>query len=234
MNNAQSNISEVNNDHFENQRMEMILQNVKHMVCTQAGIDEQEFDVHANFYDLGFDSILFIQLNNQIKDTYGVQISFNMFFEELNNTYNLVNYLAQILPNSFFVTDMKCEAIATIPSQENVQATSIESSQPHVSDYKPVLAGNGQTDLGGLEQLMSQQLEIMAKQLDVFRLLQPKAQEESLAQAPIAMDEHRLQTKGEATNVKETPVGFRSLAKEHNKKKCSFPIKRFLSSQRIT
>ncbi|MBG9773056.1 non-ribosomal peptide synthetase [Brevibacillus laterosporus] len=234
--NAQSNISEVNNDHFKNQRMEMILQNVKHMVCTQAGIDEQEFDVHANFYDLGFDSILFIQLNNQIKDTYGVQISFNMFFEELNNTYNLVNYLAQVLPNSFFVTDMKCEAIATIPSQENVQATSIESSLPHVSDYKPVLAGNGQTDLGGLEQLMSQQLEIMAKQLDVFRLLQPKAQEESLAQAPIAMDEHRLQTKGEATNVKETPVGFRSLAKENNKKEVFVPYQKvsFESTHNVT
>ncbi|PCN44114.1 non-ribosomal peptide synthetase [Brevibacillus laterosporus] len=236
--NAHSTNSEVNNDHFESQRIETILQNVKHMVCTQAEINEQEFDVHANFYDLGFDSILFIQLNNQIKDTYGVQISFTMFFEELNNTYNVANYLAQVLPNSFFATSMKCEARATKPSEETEQVASKEASQPHVSDYQPVPTGNGhgQTDLGGLEQLMSQQLEIMAKQLDVFRLLQPNGQRESLAPAVVAIDERRLQTREEATIVQESPVGFRNLAKENNQKEVFVPYQKvsFESTQNVT
>ncbi|QOT00203.1 amino acid adenylation domain-containing protein [Brevibacterium sp. JNUCC-42] len=229
--NAQTSNSEEKSSHSDATRLEKILQTLKRMVCVQAGIDEQEFDVQANFYDLGFDSILFIQLNNQIKDTYGVQISFNMFFEELNNTYNVANYLAQMLPDESVLTDMEQAALPAAPiysPQENMQENSIAYTQimPTV-DQKQTLSSNGNTLSVGFEQLMSQQLEIMAKQLDVLRFLQPEAQMATLPQSYVKTNESNSQTPSPApVVVKEASTTSRQIEKVENKREVFIPYQK--------
>jgi amino acid adenylation domain-containing protein len=151
-------------------RRDRLLSSLKMLVHRMTGVDAADIDTHATFLEMGVDSLVLIRGSQEIRQTFGVDISLRQLMEELSTLEALADYLEQALPAD--------EPLATSPSVLSPQLSAPSPDQPAVLD----ITGEKQSSNGGpdglrengvprsrLEQIISQQLHILSQQLELLR-----------------------------------------------------------------
>lgn len=156
-----------------------------------SGFDLNELDHQATFLELGFDSLFLIQLSQKIKTQLKVKITFRQLIEELPSIDALVDYLANNAPADRLAQDVS--AVAELASTGNpVQETapSALTSQlasqsagipegletpsipipaaPLAQLQAPFPSTPASATASGLEQVITQQNQLMALQLQLL------------------------------------------------------------------
>ena len=173
---------------------EKILSALKTVVNDLTGIEPEQVDIHANFMEVGIDSLMMIQATQLVKELYDVKLSVVQLLEQLTNLDALASYIAQELPpetlpeiaasseNSALIAEPEVPATPPVPPVTPVQPAPAPYTQPmqtFVPEVKPVMRevypnpsgamnGGGQPSTSALDQIMSQQLQLMARQLDML------------------------------------------------------------------
>jgi natural product biosynthesis luciferase-like monooxygenase protein/amino acid adenylation domain-containing protein len=175
------------------QRQQEILITLQTLVGNLLQMAPADVNVHTPFLEIGADSIVMVEAVRRIENTYGVKIAIRQLFEELSTLEALAIYLAQNLATDFQTAPVNtevasahreadlCEIAACSINRSvnpnsngfhNQTASTVFSAEvPQVSVPQPnnVPATVSQVSSSGLESIMSQQLQLMAKQLEVLQ-----------------------------------------------------------------
>lgn len=81
----------------ETDRPAAIVARLKAIICDKSGVDVASLSAGISFFDLGFDSLLLIQISQGIKSTFGVDVAFRLLVEEYSTIGALAAYLDQII-----------------------------------------------------------------------------------------------------------------------------------------
>jgi amino acid adenylation domain-containing protein len=162
-----------------------------------AGMDLRELNPSASFLELGFDSLFLIQFSQKIKQKSGVKISFRQLIESVSTVETLVDYVAAEMPSSSVPAQPSQPNPSHLPPKTEAAAISVAPHTaivvPAVSETRPMLAApvpvptlppvapvvsnpsmnfiipRGSGNLAGIEQLILQQNQLMAMQLQVLQ-----------------------------------------------------------------
>lgn len=156
-------------------RLEAILSEVNMMVGGLLQIDASRLDRYASFVEMGADSLILAAVMNKIDKRYQVRISIRELFEEVNSLSLVAKYIDERLPQekeTIIQDDLHLSSEqrneSGILSSINQQANQIQSST------------SGQTVL---EQIIRQQLDIMAQQIQALTGGSPVAKENAVKPA---------------------------------------------------
>ena len=192
---------------------ERALSALKRLVCQSSGIELDQINVHATFLESGVDSLLLIQTSQKIREAFGVEISFRQLLEEVTTIDALAAYIAERKPLEETVAEPGGD-----PSGEPVASDTrpdIPSSQSQIlplsteeSDVSRGVATNGDErrtfSQTLLEQVVTQQLQLMAKQLDALRNSRPTSRASAAKTAPSTSINTRPLIEGAATGAPAT------------------------------
>ncbi len=159
-------------------RKTRILASLMRLVNDLTGINPENIDVHAKFLEAGIDSLTLIQATQLVKEQYNVKLSVVQLVEQLNNIDSLATYIDTELPADPIAEVVKSEpaldaapqpVVPTAPLAEiarpAVPNSPLLSSPPPSSSFTPP----GQFSTPATDQIMSQQLHILAQQLEIMR-----------------------------------------------------------------
>lgn len=165
-------------------RKETILSTLKRVVNELTGIDEDAIDVNANFIETGVDSLMLIQGVQVMQDTLGVKLSAVQLMEELTSIDLVAGYIDERLPREEVLAT---ETIPNAPDPSTVAEkpqtpASPQMDTPASTVKTPVtpamsMPENGNHDqepewsipATGLDQIIAEQLQVMAQQLEMLR-----------------------------------------------------------------
>ena len=125
-------------------RTERLLEAVTNLLHEQSGIPAASIAPNAAFLDLGFDSLFLTQASTAIGRKFGVKVTFRTLLEDAPTPAALAAHLDRVLPP---------EAAPLVP----VPAAAAVAAAP-----APVASASS------VEQLISRQLQLMAKQLELL------------------------------------------------------------------
>jgi natural product biosynthesis luciferase-like monooxygenase protein len=162
---------------------EKILADLKTVVNDLTGIKPENVDIHAHFMEVGIDSLTLIQATQLVKELFDVKLSVVQLLEQLTNLDALASYIAQEVPAESRAEPAAPHAISPVVSEPQVVAP---SSVPPIAPPAPTFAAEvraapaefhssplpalngGQASTSALDQIMSQQLQLMAQQLEML------------------------------------------------------------------
>jgi acyl carrier protein len=154
---------------------EKILSDLKTVVNDLTGIKPEDVDIHAHFLEVGIDSLTLIQATQLVKELFDVKLSVVQLLEQLTNLDALASYIVQQVPaeslpqvaapqeNSEVVSEPAVVAPAPAPAQSYAPPAPV----PPV-EFQPAIKG-AQANTSALNQIMSQQLQLMAQQLEMLQ-----------------------------------------------------------------
>jgi len=175
-------------DSFANHRLSnnstVVMSALTEIVCRVTGIAADQISTNANILQLGVDSLLLLEVNQAIKDTFDVSISLRQFFEELNTLDALTTHLVSHLPlDSRFATATSTSEMESPPAPTTtIEIQAIETATP----LKPtgvfsVIDADNKLGAVHLEaedamrmspsayRLMEQQLSVISEQLSLLQ-----------------------------------------------------------------
>jgi natural product biosynthesis luciferase-like monooxygenase protein len=136
-------------------RYPLIEGEVKSVLKNLSGRDLNGIDTSATFFDLGFDSLLLTQASQSLRQKFGVKISFRQLLEDLVSIAAVSSYLDEKVPAG----QMAAPAVARLAPQTKPVAA------PKPIPVPEVAAAEG----GTMDRIVKQQLQLMARQLDLLR-----------------------------------------------------------------
>ncbi len=144
-------------------REKKILEELKMFVADMFDTDSSKIDEELSFFELGIDSISIIQLSQEVKNSYGIEISGEKLFGDVNSLGLLSEYIQERLP----VEKQSCSEAADADA-----AVNWASAEP-LSCLEPSPAGNKIEAGAGsdIASIIKNQLEIMSQQLKVLQSL---------------------------------------------------------------
>ncbi|MBE0339227.1 aminotransferase class III-fold pyridoxal phosphate-dependent enzyme, partial [Paenibacillus sp. 23TSA30-6] len=167
------------------QHKSSILQRLAKMIGNVSQLSLEELEPQTHFLELGLDSINLSQVRHSIKDTFGLDVPMNEFFESLTTLELLASYVAErvSISNS---AETPVQSVVNRPETTLNQADHAASSLTQLSHESGVPAAAsvygidtaGQTRAqsfpiattpAGVERILEQQLHLMSQQLDVLR-----------------------------------------------------------------
>ena len=174
-------------------RHEKILAGLKNIINELTGIEPDAIDDHATYFEMGVSSLLLIQASQAIEERFGVRLALAQFFDELKTLSIMASYLdQQMLPE-----ESATDASQITHTPEDEAHTVFEGVTPQLSYPQPEDSGRAaavsheahRASSGGmvgnttgasshakkLERIISQQLEIMSRQLEMLRQARPAA-----------------------------------------------------------
>ncbi|MGH9929215.1 MAG: aminotransferase class III-fold pyridoxal phosphate-dependent enzyme, partial [Pyrinomonadaceae bacterium] len=131
------------------------------------GVDAEELDDHKHFVEMGADSLSLLQVSQAIQNKFDVKIPFRVMLEEFSTLDSLAAHIDEQLPvDGSLTTQTETDAPAA-------QLTTPEELPPPLP-LKPELIARDeeQKPIGAnspLERVLTQQLQIMARQLELLR-----------------------------------------------------------------
>jgi iturin family lipopeptide synthetase A len=145
----------------KSKRYPLIEAEVKAVLKNLSGRDLQGADASATFFDLGFDSLLLTQASQSLRQKFGVKISFRQLLENLVTIDAVSAYLDEQVPADKFAAPAPAPAMPVPrPAAKPVPATATE----------PVAAAPVDATTGGvMDRVVKQQLQLMARQLELLR-----------------------------------------------------------------
>ncbi|MEC4892943.1 MAG: amino acid adenylation domain-containing protein [Oscillatoria sp. PMC 1051.18] len=136
----------------KNSQFELVLSSLKDIFAKVLGVSKTEIDVHTNFFELGLESLLFIQVKAPIKEKFGLDLSFRLLLENCTTINELAIYIAEQIP-------------AEIPENISIDAPKIVKEKPEFSVEKRQSKHPEET---AIARLVAQQLALMSKQLELL------------------------------------------------------------------
>lgn len=171
-------------------RKERILPQLCAIIEDLTGLPQDQMDAHASFLELGLDSLLLTQANNEFQRTFDVKITFRQLFESAPTLDELADYIDEQLPEEA----LPASPAAMVP-MASPQPTAAPEAGPTVSPTPgPPVAGTAPTEPGTVDWLIQQQIHLMQQQLAVLRgdatagAALPQASGPARAAAPGATD----------------------------------------------
>ncbi|MEC0210153.1 amino acid adenylation domain-containing protein [Paenibacillus ehimensis] len=154
------------------------------MIRNVSQLDMDELQPQTHFLELGLDSIILTQVRHGIKDTFGLDIPMNSFFESLTNLELLTDYIAQhpaptqpLAPQDREEGNRLAEVggpvaqppiyAPVMPVPASAPASGYGEAPPAAAESHMPLAGSAAS--AGVERILEQQLRLMSRQLDVLR-----------------------------------------------------------------
>jgi natural product biosynthesis luciferase-like monooxygenase protein/amino acid adenylation domain-containing protein len=104
---------------------EIILSALKTVVNDLTGIQPENVDIHANFLEVGIDSLTLIQATQLVKELYDVKLSVVQLLEQLTNLDALASYITQELP-----PEALAEIVASRESSEVIPELEVPAPPP--------------------------------------------------------------------------------------------------------
>ncbi|MBE8994630.1 non-ribosomal peptide synthetase/type I polyketide synthase [Microcystis aeruginosa] len=177
-----------------NQKQQEILITLQTLVGNLLQLSPADVSVHTPFLEMGADSIVMVEAVRRIENTYNVKIAMRQLFEELSTLDALATYLAQNPANDVQNTQVNNEVFSAPIACDHNQSPKVvlssnsngfqgQTASPKFSAIAPnstvsqepvpqprVLAASGSSvPSSALENIMGQQLQLMAKQLEVLQ-----------------------------------------------------------------
>ena len=176
------------------QKQQEILITLQTLVGNLLQLSPADVNVHTPFLEMGADSIVMVEAVRRIENAYNVKIAMRQLFEELSTLDALATYLAQNPANDVQNTQINTEVFSAPIACSNNRSPNVvlssntngfqgQTASPKVSAIAPnitvsqepvpqprVLAASGSSvPSSALENIMGQQLQLMAKQLEVLQ-----------------------------------------------------------------
>ncbi|WP_316799483.1 polyketide synthase [Pedobacter frigidisoli] len=169
-------------------RKNALITRVKTVLENSSGIGFDQVDLDKNFLEIGFDSLLLTQLATSLKREFAISITFRQLNEECSSINSLTAYISQRVPEEIV------QELAPLPSAIPVPAIRSGPSQE-----------------GNVLSLLSAQLEIIARQIQLLNQNDLSAQQQPtpyLTEKPIAPlpEDRSALTSEEETNLRK-PFG---------------------------
>ena len=177
-----------------NQKQQEILITLQTLVGNLLQLSPADVNVHTPFLEMGADSIVMVEAVRRIENTYNVKIAMRQLFEELSTLDALAIYLAQNPANDVQNTQINTEVFSapiacsnnrspnvrlssntngfqgqTASPKFSVIAENSTVSQEPVPQPRVLAASGSSVPSSALENIMGQQLQLMAKQLEVLQ-----------------------------------------------------------------
>ncbi len=161
-------------------RKEGIMDDVRAVLTSTAGIESTGTSPTLSFIELGLDSLALTQVSYTLRKKFGLPISFRQLNSEYSTLDRLVDYLAEQLPADAYQVPVPAAPAAapqlpafvdTTPAVSPVQAPRpLVASPPLTSSLPPVSVGSD-----AVTNLFTQQLQIMAQQMAYLQGTTPTA-----------------------------------------------------------
>jgi malonyl CoA-acyl carrier protein transacylase/acyl carrier protein len=140
-----------------------------------AGVEIHEADHRSTFLELGLDSLSLTQVALALKKKFKVPVTFRQLLEEYSTLATLVQLIDQELPPDAFpapvaITAVSPPAIAKGTS-EAIESSPISAQLPTITNNLPVInpvSISSDVSISAIESLVQQQLQIMARQLELL------------------------------------------------------------------
>ncbi|MEW6367698.1 MAG: aminotransferase class III-fold pyridoxal phosphate-dependent enzyme [Acidobacteriota bacterium] len=121
------------------------------LVGDVSGLSPSSIDPNANFFSLGLNSLMFMQIRDRIERELGVELAVSQFTNDVSTLVKLTGYLE--------------ERLALVPSSE--------SQPPPVPDRSDQTGRTGETSLdlsslSGLDTLFRRQLDVLERQNEIL------------------------------------------------------------------
>ncbi|WP_342426071.1 amino acid adenylation domain-containing protein [Paenibacillus sp. FSL L8-0502] len=167
------------------QHKSSILQKLAKMIGNVSQLSLEELEPQTHFLELGLDSINLSQVRHSIKDTFGLDIPMNEFFESLTTLELLASYVAERV-SIFTSAETPVQSVENRPETtlNQVDHAAFPLTQPSHESAVPAAASVYAIDTAGqtraqsfpiatapaaVERILEQQLHLMSQQLDVLR-----------------------------------------------------------------
>ncbi|HEV3271510.1 MAG TPA: MupA/Atu3671 family FMN-dependent luciferase-like monooxygenase [Candidatus Methylacidiphilales bacterium] len=137
-------------------RYALIEGEVKSVLKNLSGRDLTGIDTSATFFDLGFDSLLLTQASQSLRQKFGVKISFRQLLEDLVSIAAVAGYLDEKVPAG----QIAAPALPVATPAPKAKPVDAAKAVP-----VPEVAAAG----GTMDRIVKQQLQLMARQLDLLR-----------------------------------------------------------------
>ncbi|MBB6022772.1 glutamate-1-semialdehyde aminotransferase/3-oxoacyl-(acyl-carrier-protein) synthase/acyl carrier protein [Paenibacillus sp. JGP012] len=137
-----------------------VLNDLKGFVANLFELDSSEFDENLSYIEMGIDSISIIQLKQELKKRYNIEISAGELFNEYGNLKKLADFIVTQLP-----TVLLSEPI---DEKKGISYESINSSSSAVVEGIEVQGTELHNEGKEIVGLLENQLKIMSQQLNIL------------------------------------------------------------------
>jgi len=124
-----------------------------------SGLEAAALEPQTPFLELGLDSLFLTQASGAIQKAFGVKVSFRELLEDLSTIAAIAGRLAEALPPEPVPAPAPMVSAPSSSPSRGATTTAASGSKPLPADVEPSV----------LERVFNQQLEIMARQLDMLR-----------------------------------------------------------------
>ncbi len=148
-------------------RRDQVLARLRQIFYDLTGVDQQQIDVGATFFELGADSLILVQASHAIENQFQIPISFRLLLEDLTSLSTLATYIDLHLTPDIPLVELPHHPVAP-PERRDSSITSPAPAQ--LQPETLVAPHNGETVV---ERVIAQQLQmfanIVSQQLGVLR-----------------------------------------------------------------
>ncbi|MBD9358030.1 non-ribosomal peptide synthetase/type I polyketide synthase [Methylomonas albis] len=139
--------------------------------------DPGEIDTHAQFLEMGADSLVLVEGVRIVEDNFGIKLEIRQFFEEITTLDAIAGYLAERscgdLPQQAASVTTQAPQLQTPPptpaTANSAQSLSAPVPTPAIAYPATALAAGGSVDGSALQQIILAQTQLMAQQLAVLQ-----------------------------------------------------------------
>jgi acyl transferase domain-containing protein/glutamate-1-semialdehyde aminotransferase len=136
-------------------RAAQVIQRLQVLFSELSGIDAAALDPATGFLELGLDSLFLTQASGAIQKHFGAKVSFRDLLEDCSTLQALATRLVSLMPAE------------SVPTRVSPTRPSVPMAVPRSA---PTAATRtGAVDAESLVQVLGQQIELVAKQLDILR-----------------------------------------------------------------
>jgi amino acid adenylation domain-containing protein len=146
-------------------KIDVIQLELRNIIARRLYVNPDEIDVYIPFLEMGADSIVLIEVVQEIENTFGIKIEIRHLFEELSNLETLASYIEQNISQelAFNNTINESGSSSDMQNQQPVEATNVTVSKQSLEEEKA-------TDYTtNLDRVIIKQLQIMSEQLELLR-----------------------------------------------------------------
>ncbi|WP_316749143.1 polyketide synthase [Pedobacter gandavensis] len=149
-------------------RKQSLISQIKDILENTSGIDMQDASAEISFIEMGLDSLLLTQIAIALKKSFKVPVTFRQLNEEFSNLDQLATYLDQQLP-------------------PETASTPVAAANPGIAvngNYPPGSGYNTQNSGAAIE-LISQQIQLLARQVALLQGTAPVAVQQVVVSPPV-------------------------------------------------
>lgn len=152
-----------------------ILEELQEFVGKLFDIDASEVETDVDYFDLGIDSILIIQLKQEVKNRYDIEVTADQLFDEINTLEILAKYIKENSVESVINEEesvVKTVEVSNCAQESLNEDLVLEEEQNEVIDFEGIVQDVNLNAINSnqneTEKIIKAQLSLMAQQLKLL------------------------------------------------------------------